>query len=286
MYALNTYLVDRFPLGPLLAFGLALSMAISTVNTTPILSTNTIWATLYLISFLFHLRVLDEHKDHPFDQAHHPERPTASGKTPLSFLRYLNTLNLTIFMGIAIFTTHSLVATLLSIVALMYSFLMYFNFFAPKMINQSPLLTLITHQIVIIPIYLVMYSLILNKVWFPQSTFELLHILYLLIPAVLIEIGRKMAHRTSPSGSISPDSYAYAWGDQPAVWVFASLLLLAATIGMFLPLYSPLGVATLLLLASCIYYISYTNLQLITSHHIFITMLSTFTITLLPLIPA
>ena len=53
----------------------------------------------------------------------------------------------------------------------------------------------------------------------------------MILPVVIMEIGRKMVHRVSHKGIQTSDTYAYEWGEGQAIFVFSALFIVGGVIG-------------------------------------------------------
>ena len=146
------YTKIRFPLGPLLLHcGLAV-LVIGEVSSANNLD-SLIYALIYLL-FLFHMRVLDEYKDKDLDDKYYPDRPVQSGTVKLKELGVIGIFNFLLLLLLGFVQLNSL-SWGLYLTAIGYSFLMYKEFFIKDFWNRSPALYLLSHQVVLILLFLV-----------------------------------------------------------------------------------------------------------------------------------
>lgn len=220
------YFRERFPVFPLAAFCILILLAIKSYFPKDITFNKTLVLTFIYLGFLLHMRILDEFKDYDYDIKHHPERPVQRGVIKLDFLKKLGIANL-ILLTLSALSISTFQVFLLFLFVILYSGLMFKEFFIKKFYEKSPSFYLITHQVVFIPLYLFFYSVFNGSIWTITNVSQLAHFSYLLVPGILIEIGRKIKHRTDASGENTTDTYAYVWGQEKTIRAFGTLILLA-----------------------------------------------------------
>ena len=279
MTKLKTYLTDRFPLVPLAIYSLATGLGINSAFNQIDLQKVVITTLLYL-SFLLHLRVLDEFKDYAYDNLNHPDRPVQTGLITLGELKIVGILNLVVLFLLAYFASPPQVILLL-IIALLYTILMFKEFFAPEFLRSRPLLYLVTHQLVLIPLFLFFYSLFNKHAWTINDLSRSSRLFYTILPATLIEIGRKLKNRYNDKGEKTSDTYAYWWGEKNSLLAFAALVLVAGLLSLYItgfnPLFSFLIIASaLIIFAGSFYYQGFLieKNMLITSFYTLFLLLS------------
>ena len=91
---------------------------------------------------------------------------------------------------------------------------------------------MISHQVVFIPIFLSFYGVFAENVWFPRSLPDFAHLIYLLLPIAILEIGRKLRPRLDSEGKVTDDTYNYHWGEKRSVEVFCLLVIAACAAGV------------------------------------------------------
>jgi 4-hydroxybenzoate polyprenyltransferase len=161
---LRIYLNERFPVGPYTL--LVLALVLSGYALVPALShasgpLQLDWAslagliTVWLI--FFHLRLFDEFKDLETDRRFHPERPVPRGLVTLRELRALaaivvaSEITLSLWLGWPVF--------LFYLAILLYSLLMYKEFFVGSWLRRDLLVYALTHTPIMLLMGLYIYAL-------------------------------------------------------------------------------------------------------------------------------
>lgn len=230
VYDFRTYLKARFPVPSLAFYTLLTLFAINSVFEKSNYGKAILLGLIYLL-FLFYLRVLDEFKDFAYDSKEHADRPVQSGLVSLSFLCNVGLVDLFLFLLLG-FLVSPLNVFFLLVLTLFYSFLMYKEFFIRDLLRKRTLLYLLSHQVVLIPLFLFFYSVFYGDVWPLNSVSHLSLFLYTVLPALLIEVGRKLDHRLNTRGEKTDDTYAYAWGERTSIRVYAFLVFLGGSFSL------------------------------------------------------
>ena len=229
MKSLYVFLKQRFPIFPLLIFSILTISGISTKIQPYTNNAKVILLAFIYTGFLFHLRILDEFKDYEYDSRYHPDRPVQSGEISLKQIKIFGIINLAIMLAASLIASSLKLISLL-IFVIFYSFVMFKEFFIKNFYEKSPVLYLISHQVVFIPLYLYLYSSLNSSFW-PITDLEKLSLFcYSLTPVILIEIGRKMNYRFDKEGKKTNDTYLFVWGERRTISTFSILLILS---GMF-----------------------------------------------------
>lgn len=233
MKSLSSYFKQRFPLLPLFLFALLTIAGTSRKIQAPKDYLKIFLLSLIYTGFLFHLRVLDEFKDFDYDNRYHPDRPIQEGKISLKQVKILGVINL-VMMLVASIMASSLTLTSLFLFVIFYSLIMFKEFFIKNFYEKSPLLYLISHQIVFIPLYLYFYSSLNSSLWTVNNLNKLSLFSYTLIPIVLIEIGRKMNYRFDEQRKKTSDTYLFVWGERKTISLFSSLVILSGLFSLYI----------------------------------------------------
>ena len=184
---------------------------------------------IIFLLFLFHLRLLDEIKDFEFDTKHHKDRPVQKGSVSLVSIKKLIVINIILMFSLTYFTN----LLLLLAIPIAYTFLMFKEFFIKDFYERSPLVYLLSHQIVFVFLLMFFFSAITGQVYQLQPDTILIYLFYFL-PLAIIEIGRKMDYRYDFEGNKTIDSYAYVWGEKIAIVVFFAITLINSYVGFTL----------------------------------------------------
>jgi hypothetical protein len=246
-YLLN-YLNERFPFINMMLFCILYAMVLVVYQMLIAPIQHSIYfhvlGLISVISFFFRLRVFDEMKDYQIDLVNHPNRILQSGKINL------RTLQILAFTGFLVEITWAYVAgtsaQITWLLALLYSILMRYEFFIPKLLNKNLLVYAISHMVIM--------PLIIIWIWGSFNTVFVFHqgILYLLLLSLLSGFAFEVARKThAPEAERSTvDSYSKQIGLRKtqyliiclAIGMCISLMLLFALlkVTMFLYLFSAL----------------------------------------------
>ncbi|HCS21307.1 MAG TPA: hypothetical protein DIW47_12230 [Bacteroidetes bacterium] len=167
------YLLQRFPPLAMLLF-VILYLTVSTVafaesGLTFSFSLLHFIGILACISFFFRLRVMDEIKDLKIDQAVHPERLVVQGKIRINELISLAAPGM--LMEAAWSLWISMPAFIAWLIAVAYSFLMRYEFFMPRILEQRFFLYAFSHTLIM--------PLVVAWLWFAHYVYDGIHDGYL-----------------------------------------------------------------------------------------------------------
>ncbi len=178
-----------------------------------------------LLLFLLRLRLFDEFKDATHDRAHYPNRPVPRGLVSLRELSVV--VQAVVILEIAIAAVGAgRYGTLWFGVAFAYSLLMRVEFFRPRFLRSHFTLYVLSHELLLIPLLLYVFS------WFGQAPVapgSWLMIGLLGGQFFLFEVARKIK---SPSEEIvPPDTYSGNYGVYGSVMICVVLGLLSVVSG-------------------------------------------------------
>lgn len=271
LHKIQIYFTDRFPILPLFIFTSLTAIAINTLfHTSSYLKIISI-SFIYL-QFLFHIRILDEFKDYLYDKTNHADRPVQSGLISLKSLKIIGIINLLIIVILAVLISN-LFLVLIFFISLLYTFLMYKEFFVSEYLRKRALLYLTSHEIVFIPLFIFFYSSLWNSIWIPNNISQISHFLFLILPITIIEFGRKMKHRKNHKGDITDDTYAFIWGEENSLRIFILLILLEGLLSLNIigiNHFVPIVINTLSLL---LFLISFIHSKILIENNMIITTL-------------
>lgn len=223
-HKIKLYNRERFPIIAISLFCISISIGLSSIS--PQYSIiNIILNSIFLVLLLLHMRILDEFKDYKYDNKNHPDRPVQSGKISLQELKIVGIINITALSILSLYLNPN-TYFLIFIFVIFYSLLMYKEFFIQNFYEKSPLAYLISHQFIFVPtlVFLLLgMNVIINIDFFLVITF-------LIIPIILVELGRKIEFRYDEKGNKTTDSYAFVWGQKKTIFATIILVLLALAI--------------------------------------------------------
>lgn len=157
-----------------------------------------ILSVISLLVFITELRFMDEIKDFEKDKIAHPDRPLPRGLVTVKQVQKLMIIFFGLFLLCGILSYYYINPTsgkLLFLTAL-WLFLMYKEFFIPKLINKSPIIYAISHQVIILPIVFYLTSIINYSLSFNPTNVGLA--LIVLSSFFTFEVGRKMDPKSDP----------------------------------------------------------------------------------------
>lgn len=183
-----------------------------------------------LLLFLFRLRIFDEFKDHEHDARFYPERPVPRGLISLKELEFI--LIPVMLVEVLIALVVGFPATLLFIIAFLYSLLMLKEFFVRTWLRAHFTVYIITHEILIIPLFL--YLFYMNGMPDKEITGSFSSLLLLFVGAqlFLLEVTRKFRSRENEIPS--RDTYTAQYGKIGATLLCAILIISSSIAGFFI----------------------------------------------------
>ena len=241
---------------------------------------NTYLLIIFYLLFLFHMRILDEFKDFKYDSIHHPNRPIQQGLLTLNTIRNMGIINFFLIIIISLILTTNLHNLLPLVATFIYSLLMFKEFFHPNLYETSPLLYLVSHEIIFILLFIFITTIIDNGNWTQLSSFDFLSMLYIIIPVLLLEIGRKVIHRFDETGEKTNDTYAFVWGQKNTLLILNFLILISGIINYLLSA-SMMQSMILLTISICLSVLTFSHRDLLLKQSQFIYF---FVAILIPLI--
>lgn len=175
--------------------------------------------TCVTITFLFHVRVIDEMRDFSHDTEFHPDRPVQKNIISIKELKMLRRISLIIFFIITIL--FSLKTLALSILLFLYSSLAGRDFFCSKKIKKHFFLYNLLNMIQLIGLQLVVYTMF--KWNYSFSLIILAHLTIVFLLSALLEIVRKI--KLPENETLAKDTYSSQIGYKSSIILFACNLL-------------------------------------------------------------
>jgi len=221
------YQKERFPILIILITGISVILSSATVvilendsllNKIPLI----LLAITVSFLFIFHIRVIDEHRDYKFDSAYHKDRPVQSGIISLKELMILNVVGLLIQFFINFFLSTR--ATIIWFVAFGYTVISGNDFFLGDKIKRKLFLYngLNLIQLFIFQFYL--YS-IFNPNFSFLNILLFSHFIFAATNISLLEFARKM--KSSKEESKVKDTYSSRFGRRGASLIFIIISLIS-----------------------------------------------------------
>ena len=187
-----------------------------------------------LLLFMFHIRVLDEHKDYYFDSKYHSDRPVQKGLISLKELLILDIIGLVILFVLNIFFPFR--AIIFLFIALGYTLLAGNEFFMKNWIRKKFFLYNFLNLLQLLFLQFYLYSLIDPNFSF-KNILLTVHFVFVLFNVGIIEFARKLKSKSEETGA--KDTYSSMLGIKKAVLVYT--LICFTVYGLFIYMFSILG---------------------------------------------
>jgi len=213
------YQQERFPL---LFLGLVSLSGV--VGTSAILDTHN-WITIIsgtciTLTFLFHVRVIDEIRDFSHDTEFHPNRPVQKKLISIKELKILRIISLIIFFSISII--FSFETFIFAVFLFLYSSLAGRDFFCSKKIKKHFFLYNLLNMVQLIGLQLVVYTMFKWNYYF--SPIIIAHITIIFLLSALLEIVRKI--KLEKSETLGKDTYSSHLGYRGSIILLATNFIL------------------------------------------------------------
>ena len=199
-----------------------------------------------LLLFMFHIRVLDEHKDYEFDSKYHKDRPIQRGLISLKELLVLDIIGLIIIFALNIF--FPVRATIFLLITLGYTLLAGNEFFMKRWIRKKFFLYNFLNLLQLLFLQFYLYSLIDPKFSF-QNILLSVHFVFVLFNVGIIEFARKLKAKSEETDA--KDTYSSRLGIRKSVIVY--ILLCFSVYGLFSYMFLSLGFKWILFLISMVF---------------------------------
>jgi 4-hydroxybenzoate polyprenyltransferase len=167
MAAWLTYIKERFPIPVylLLAGGIATTGLL--VHDGPMSWPALALGVLGLLLFLGLLRLMDEYKDYDKDRIAHPERPLPRGLLKVATVKkviHAGALLMLAYGGVA-YLYAGIPASVFYLVATLFLWLMFKEFYVGSWLSKYPIVYAITHQVVMLPLVVFCTTLARPEMW-------------------------------------------------------------------------------------------------------------------------
>ena len=268
----------RFPALELLIYTSLNSAVLHKYVGKDILSTTLIIVSLLHLLFIFHLRVLDEIKDYKYDKKNHPDRPFVLSKKYRQFVFVLGIFCLLSMIILSYLLSGKSIMIFIGI--LLYTALMFKEFFIKNFYERITVIYIFFHE-------LVFFFLFLFFIYSLDGNFRLEYFflsIFLVIPLLIIEIGRKMNYRFDSTGQKTIDTYFYIWGERKTIALFGGLIMSASMLSMSLPSYNIFSSVILFFLGSFFFVYGYKFRKSIEQNSQMITVFCTLFVLFISLV--
>jgi hypothetical protein len=226
---LYAYSKERFPIGSygtgvFLSFFSAYLVAQALADCYVTVGWDSIAGLATVLLVFYHLRIMDELKDAREDAQYHPERPVARGLVTLGELRLVGLVAIITQIGLNLCLGLPVFAAYLSV--LLFSLLMYREFFLGQWLKRSVLLYGLSHMVTVPLIAFYIYA---SYAFRNNTGFHPAFGLYLALSFVVglfLEIARKI--RSPQEEQEGVDSYSRYFGTARATYVATGLVFLGS----------------------------------------------------------
>lgn len=212
------YQLERFPLIVLIPVSLS-----GVIGTSAILGLHN-WITVALatcltVSFLFHVRVIDEVRDFSHDNEYHPDRPVQKQAISIGELKILRAISLLLFFGISL---SSLQTFILAALVFLYSSLAGRDFFCPNKIRKYFYAYNLLNMVQLIGLQIVVYTMFNWNYSFNKIVIT--HIILVFLLSLLLEVVRKI--KLPKDETLGRDTYSSRLGFTGSIVFLAVILTL------------------------------------------------------------
>ncbi|MBT7552892.1 UbiA family prenyltransferase [bacterium] len=205
------YLKERFPLQQFALLTIIFAL-VSTLSVQTYLGqidyASIVYSCLALFLFLFRLRLFDEFKDYKHDKEYYPDRPIPRGLMKLTDLKKI--ILVVLFLEVIISFTYYPGSTLIFVIAVLYSLLMFKEFFISDWLKEHFTTYIVSHEILLFPLFFYIFSLS----GFEINNFYTPHFWWLFLflggQLFLLEVTRKF--RSEDTEIASRDTYTAQYG--------------------------------------------------------------------------
>lgn len=207
------YLKERFPPQQFLLLSGLLAAVIGACLRPQLGGLRSAWppalaAALALLFFLFRLRLFDELKDYAHDKKFYPDRPLHRGLVTVAGMKRLIILTLAAETFIA--ARAGLAPLAFFAVSLVYSLLMFREFFAPEWLRGRFTLYILTHELLAVPLFFYAAALQVPEARLYADPRAWSVVLFLGFQLFFLEIARKM--RPPELENAARDTYTAQYG--------------------------------------------------------------------------
>lgn len=222
--AFYAYQRERFPiilLGASLVPAILSSGAILSVHLTIEKALFTLIASL---TYLFHIRVLDEDRDFQHDNLHHTKRPIQIGMISRKHLHFIDIFALTLLLIISIMA--GLIPFVIALLMLAYSFLAKKEFFLGENLRRHFFIYNGINLVQMLLMQIFVYAVFENP--FSFTTVLLAHFLFTTVGTIIFEFVRKI--KSPGEDGTGKDTYTWHLGFQTSLSIYTLLLFLNITL--------------------------------------------------------
>lgn len=215
-----SYQKERFPIVVLaLSFLPAIlsSSAVTAVQLSPVF---VLVALLVSVSYLLHVRIIDEFRDYEHDLKHHKDRPVPSGVISLEDLRIVDLIVVTVVLLVPIFVSFE--AFLIAIVMLLYSYFARKEFFLGLQFRKHFYFYNAINLVQMLLLQILVYTF--ANPTFSFTSLVTVHFLFTATGTVIFEFLRKV--KNPGDDGTGKDTYTWFLGFNNALILYAIFMVI------------------------------------------------------------
>ncbi len=213
---LYQYQDERFPLKVLFFTTWAVVLSSAAILSYQTSFLQMLWAFVACIFFLFHIRVIDEHRDFKHDTTFHPNRPVQRGLISLKELSVFNIFGIVGFAFICSF--YGKPSLLYGMGLLVFSFLAWKDFYGGQWLKNQFYLYNAVNMLQMVLLQLLIYAILIQE--YTINKVMLIHLLFVIWNTIIMEVVRKI--KIASTESKGNDTYSAQMGFKKSLWVFYS----------------------------------------------------------------
>ena len=242
----NIYQKERFQIAILLFTTISVVLSSAAVVLKPEEAIFNHWIEIIIglitsLLFMFHIRVLDEHKDYDFDLKYHKDRPVQKRIISLKELLFINLIGLIILFSINII--NSVKATIFLLFAFGYTLIAGKEFFIRNWIRKRFFLYNFVNLLQLLFLQFYLYSIIEPNFSFSDPILSL-HFVFVLFNVGLLEFARKL--KTKSEENEAQDTYSAKLGIKKASMIYTAICFIV--FGLFTYMFFQINKSMLLFL--------------------------------------
>jgi 4-hydroxybenzoate polyprenyltransferase len=229
------YQQERFPLLILSSTTLSVVLStyaiITTITKVDDVLIKVVSAVLMALAFLFHTRVIDEHRDIDHDNTYHQNRPVQRGLITLKELVLIDVIGVLIFILVALY--YGIYTTIVGGLIMLLTYVSKNDFFLGEKIRSK----FLTYNFVNLTLTLLLQTLI-HLIFLQDAelnTIFWLHLFFVFSCSMLIEFVRKI--KLESEESTGKDTYSWYFGFNRSLLVYALLVVVSYSLFMLTAYY-------------------------------------------------
>lgn len=211
---LYKYQDERFPVKVLFFTTWAVILSSAAILSYQTTFVQMVMAFLASLLFLFHVRVIDEHRDFEHDTNYHTERPVQRGLIKLKELVVVDVIGMLIFVIICVY--YGITGWIYGGVLLIFSYLARKDFYGGQWLKQKFYLYNGVNMLQMVLLQLLIYAILIQR--FEVNAVMWIHLLFVIWNTLIIEVVRKI--KISATESKGSDTYSHHMGFAKSLLMF------------------------------------------------------------------